>query len=97
MNFSGAQTQAIKSKLVFSQNALNLGQVRFTTPTTNTNVDDLTVTATFVTPVVTTVDGKGPDPIGVTENPTLTFPAMSKGQTVTVAGFLHRNGCQQRR
>jgi len=89
MNFSGAQAQAIKSKLVFSQNALNLGQVRFTTPTTNTNVNDLTVTSTFVAPVVTTVDGKGPDPMGITENPTLTFPAMGKGQTVTVAGLTY--------
>jgi flagellin len=89
MNFSAPQIQSIKSKLTFSQNDLALGKVRFTSPTNYNNVGDLTVTSTFVAPSVTTVDGKGPDPKGVTENPTLTFPAMSKGQTITVAGLTY--------
>jgi flagellin len=60
----------------------------FTSSTTFTNVDNISVTSTAVTPPTVTTTA-GVTGLGITEKNVLTFPAMSKGQTITVAGLTY--------
>jgi len=64
--------------------------VTFTSSTTFSNVTDLTYsTAGTGTPSLTVSNTQGRSGLGVTEESVLTFPAMSKGQTITVAGLTY--------
>jgi len=60
----------------------------FTSSTTFTNVDNISVTSTAGTPPTVTTTA-GVTGLGITEKNVLTFPAMSKGQTITVAGLMY--------
>ena len=71
----------------FSTAANVAGALTFTSATTYANVDNLTYTTTGTALSVTNTDGK--TGLGVTEESVLTFPAMSKGQTITVAGLTY--------
>jgi flagellin len=62
--------------------------VRATSSTASTNVTDISVGPTPL-PTVSKTDGVAGTLDGVTEESVLTFPAMSKGQTVTVAGLTY--------
>lgn len=72
----------------FSTGAVSGNTVRATSTTANTNVTNISVGPTPL-PTVTKVDGAAGSLDGVTEESVLTFPAMSKGQTVTVAGLTY--------
>lgn len=73
----------------FSTGAASAGVVRATSSTSNSNVTDLSVGSAPTTPVVVTSQGAYGTVAGVTEESVLTFSAMSKGQTVTVAGLTY--------
>ena len=73
----------------FSTGAASAGVVRATSSTSNSNVTDLSVGSAPTTPVVVTTQGAYGTVAGVTEESVLTFSAMSKGQTVTVAGLTY--------
>ena len=62
--------------------------VKATSSTGATNVTDITVGPTPL-PTISKTDGVAGTLDGVTEESVLTFPAMSKGQTVTVAGLTY--------
>ena len=62
--------------------------VKATSSTGTTNVTDITVGPTPL-PTISKTDGVAGTLDGVTEESVLTFPAMSKGQTVTVAGLTY--------
>ncbi len=62
--------------------------VRATSTTGTTNVTDISVGPTPL-PTISKTDGVAGTLDGVTEESVLTFPAMSKGQTVTVAGLTY--------
>ena len=62
--------------------------VKATSSTANTNVTDISVGPTPL-PTISKTDGVAGTLDGVTEESVLTFPAMSKGQTVTVAGLTY--------
>jgi len=62
--------------------------VRATSGTASTNVTDISVGPTPL-PTISKTDGVAGTLDGVTEESVLTFPAMSKGQTVTVAGLTY--------
>jgi len=59
----------------------------FTSDTTFANVENLSYTTTGTALSVT--NNNGTTGLGVTEESVLTFPAMSKGQTITVAGLTY--------
>ena len=61
----------------------------FTSSTTFTNVDDIPLSSSAVAVLPTAVTTSGVTGLGVTEENSLTFPAMSKGQTITVAGLTY--------
>jgi len=61
--------------------------VPFTSSTTFSNVTNLAYTTTGTALSVTNTDGR--TGLGVTEESVLTFPAMSKGQTITVGGLTY--------
>ena len=61
--------------------------ITFTSSSTFSNVTDLAYTTTGTALGVTNTDGR--TGLGVTEESVLTFPAMSKGQTITVAGLTY--------
>jgi hypothetical protein len=62
--------------------------VKATSSTGTTNVTDITVGPTPL-PTISKTDGVAGTLDGVTEESVLTFPAMSKGQTITVAGLTY--------
>ena len=66
------------------------GVLTFTSASTFTNVDNIAITssASGVLPTVTT-QTEGATGLGITEKNVLTFPAMSKGQFITVAGLTY--------
>ncbi|NBS76108.1 MAG: hypothetical protein EBT28_01380 [Betaproteobacteria bacterium] len=74
----------------FSTVANASGVLTFTSASPYTNVDNIAITssAAGVLPTVTT-QTDGVTGLGVTEKNVLTFPAMSKGQTITVAGLTY--------
>ncbi|CAN1491497.1 Flagellin, D0/D1 domain containing protein [Burkholderiaceae bacterium] len=72
----------------FATGAITTGSVvPFTSSTTFSNVTDLTYVTTGTALSVTNTDGR--TGLGVTEESVLTFPAMSKGQTITVGGLTY--------
>jgi len=71
----------------FSTAATTTAALTFTSASTYTNVTDLVYTTTGTALSVTNTDGR--TGLGVTESSVLTFPAMSKGQTITVAGLTY--------
>ena len=72
----------------FSTGVNALGVVPFTSESTFANVTDLTYSKTGTTSLAV-VNTNGRTGLGVTEESVLTFPAMSKGQTITVAGLTY--------
>ena len=66
------------------------GVLTFTSASTFSNVANIAITssAAGVLPTVTT-QTDGATGLGITEKNVLTFPAMSKGQTITVAGLTY--------
>ncbi len=62
--------------------------VKATSTTASSNVTDISVGPTPL-PTISKTDGVPGTLDGVTEESVLTFPAMSKGQTVTVAGLTY--------
>ena len=71
----------------FSTGANTADVLTFTSDTTFANVTNLTYTTTGTALSVTNTNGT--TGLGVTEESVLTFPAMSKGQTITVAGLTY--------
>ena len=71
----------------FSTGANASDELTFTSDTSYANVDNLTYTTTGTALSVTNTNGT--TGLGVTEESVLTFPAMSKGQTITVAGLTY--------
>jgi len=71
----------------FSTGANATDVLTFTSDTTYANVTNLTYTTTGTALSVTNTNGT--TGLGVTEESVLTFPAMSKGQTITVAGLTY--------
>jgi flagellin len=72
----------------FSTGAVTGNTVRATSSTASSNVTDISVGPTPL-PTISKTDGVAGTLDGVTEESVLTFPAMSKGQTVTVAGLTY--------
>ena len=71
----------------FSTGANASDELTFTSDTSYANVDNLTYTTTGTALSVTNTNGT--TGLGVTEESVLSFPAMSKGQTITVAGLTY--------
>ena len=61
----------------------------FTSATTFSNVDDIPLSSSATSVLPTAVTTTGVTGLGITEKNVLTFPAMSKGQTITVAGLTY--------
>jgi len=72
----------------FSTGTVTGNTVRASSDTNNSNVTDISVGPTPL-PTISKTDGVAGTLDGVTEESVLTFPAMSKGQTVTVAGLTY--------
>jgi len=88
---SGQLTGTMSGTLTgFSTVANAAGVLTFTSASPYTNVDNIAITssAAGVLPTVTT-QTDGVTGLGVTEKNVLTFTAMSKGQTITVAGLTY--------
>jgi S-layer protein len=71
----------------FSTGANTSDVLTFTSDTSYANVENLTYTTTGTALSVTNTNGTSG--LGVTEESVLTFPAMGKGQTITVAGLTY--------
>ncbi|MEN9688850.1 MAG: A-type flagellin [Pseudomonadota bacterium] len=73
----------------FTSAAASGTDVTVTSTTATTNVTDVSVGSAPTVPVQVKVQGVSGTVAGVTENSVLTFPAMSRGQTITVAGLTY--------